>query len=368
MPHNTDAIQKVLQAYYIVDIAKLAPAFHQRVQAEPQDHQALLDAGFNWEEEKRVYSDPRMGGILAFPNGVFVWMYNTFAKVLKNSEKLNIWIDGRCETFLGELMAAYGTSGDITFSGDGERPSYNPPKPQGDETDQLIAKLKKKAGNSNTLPSDTMIDLGLKAKKDGNEKLLAYLKTVKPMNENKLKKSQLDALIREIVRGIVKEGYNNQPNEFDLLAKKLWGKEWNFAKEKKGDAGLVMLYKTRWPGPPDSRLLWQTPTGEVKYLDPKTKKWMDTQLSEMSGTAAAAPVSTPNAFQKRKIQEGEEEEQIDETTTGDVAGYNVPGAFSRKGGSHKGVEGSAALGYTLTPQGKKEMGRRGDRLYNEGKE
>jgi hypothetical protein len=57
------------------------------------------------------------------------------------------------------------------------------------------------------------------------------------------------------------------------------------------------------------------------------------------------------------------EEKLEEmTTTGDVSGYNVPSAFARKGGSKKGVEGSAALGYTLTPAGEKEMQRVGDRL------
>jgi hypothetical protein len=60
----------------------------------------------------------------------------------------------------------------------------------------------------------------------------------------------------------------------------------------------------------------------------------------------------------------EEEQKIDEmTTTGDVSGYNIPSAFSKKGGSHRGVEGSAKLGYELTGIGKQEMQRQGDPLY-----
>ncbi len=50
------------------------------------------------------------------------------------------------------------------------------------------------------------------------------------------------------------------------------------------------------------------------------------------------------------------------TATGDVSGYNIPSAFARKGGSERGVAGSAALGYELTPIGKKEMQRSGDKL------
>lgn len=62
-------------------------------------------------------------------------------------------------------------------------------------------------------------------------------------------------------------------------------------------------------------------------------------------------------------QEIFDEEPISEmTTTGAVAGYNIPAAFARKGGSKRGVEGSAKLGYTLTSIGKKEMKRQGDNL------
>ena len=52
----------------------------------------------------------------------------------------------------------------------------------------------------------------------------------------------------------------------------------------------------------------------------------------------------------------------EESTTGNVSGYNIPAAFSRRGGSQRGVAGSSKLGYDLTPIGKKEMNRRGDTL------
>jgi hypothetical protein len=51
------------------------------------------------------------------------------------------------------------------------------------------------------------------------------------------------------------------------------------------------------------------------------------------------------------------------TTTSAAQGYNIPGAFSRKGGSKAGVESSA--GYTLTSTGKKDMELKADRLYED---
>jgi hypothetical protein len=65
---------------------------------------------------------------------------------------------------------------------------------------------------------------------------------------------------------------------------------------------------------------------------------------------------------EQQIPEEKKKELEEMTTTGDVSGYNVPSAFARKGGSKKGVEGSAALGYTLTSIGQKEMERTGDKL------
>lgn len=86
-------------------------------------------------------------------------------------------------------------------------------------------------------------------------------------------------------------------------------------------------------------------------------------FKEMTTTGAVSPVSTPKAFSKKSLKQEDEEEKLDEmTTTGDVSGYNIPSAFSRKGGSKRGVDGSSKLGYDLTPIGKKEMERPGDKL------
>lgn len=62
-------------------------------------------------------------------------------------------------------------------------------------------------------------------------------------------------------------------------------------------------------------------------------------------------------------------EQIYEmTTTGAVAPINLPGNVkggwvASKGGSARGVAGSKALGYELTPIGKKDMARKQDPVY-----
>ena len=48
------------------------------------------------------------------------------------------------------------------------------------------------------------------------------------------------------------------------------------------------------------------------------------------------------------------------TTTGAVTPLNLPTWVSRRGGSERGIAGSAALGYELTPIGKKDMNRKQD--------
>jgi hypothetical protein len=91
------------------------------------------------------------------------------------------------------------------------------------------------------------------------------------------------------------------------------------------------------------------------------------QVEEDSVVANASPVTGPQAFAKKKTSMGEE--QLDEMTTtmGGTPGYNVPGAFSRRGGSKAGVAGSAALGYELTPTGRKDMEMPADKLYEKKK-
>lgn len=48
----------------------------------------------------------------------------------------------------------------------------------------------------------------------------------------------------------------------------------------------------------------------------------------------------------------EQKEVNEDTVTGNVAGYSTPAAFSNRGGSEKGVQGSEKLGFTLTPSRK----------------
>jgi hypothetical protein len=369
----------------------------------------LTGAGYEWSDERNAYS---LGDqiIYFFPAGnVFLWTWTGLFRGLKGGEMITKWVqgdekypEGKANKFMGTYKNMTGqdgaqggvataepeddeedrmkgaTSGDISFSGTGDRGAAyasNPaPVAKGDETDLLISKLKKQV-KSGTLPSDLMIDLGLKAKKDNNGKLLAFLKTVRPVNENTIKRSQLNTLVREIIKGIIKEGWEDD-NEVLGLARQAWGQNnWRVQKSRKSEHGTVYQLSFNQP---ISRFLWKTNDGSWKALDPKTKKWNPVQgkVGEMTGTGAVSPVMTPNAFKKTKgAMEGleplggmEEEGKIDEmTTTGDVSGYNIPAAFSKRGGSQRGVKGSESLGYTLTPQGKKEMNRTADKLYQEGK-
>lgn len=83
------------------------------------------------------------------------------------------------------------------------------------------------------------------------------------------------------------------------------------------------------------------------------------KIEEESACAAVAPV-TGKVIRKESPMEEEMDDQISETVTGDVSGYNVPSWVSKKGGSAAGVAGSRTLGYELTPIGQKDMQRVAD--------
>lgn len=430
-------------------LQKLAPIFGvEAIQSKP-DVQKVIDsgntdkapakyepiltgAGYIWDDEDNAYSLESQTIYFIAPANVFIWTWGGLFRGLKGSEMLIKWIqgnekypEGKANQFMGTYKHMTGQTGaeqggvavaepeqdapesnadmergmgggDVTFSGSGKRADDFEPKSV-DPTDALIVKLKKQAGFGKKLPADLMIDLGRKAKEGNNVKLLAFLKTIQPIMENSIKRSQLNALVREIVKGVIKEGWgDNEDNQVLDLADKAWGQNnWKVTKSRTTEHGTV--YQVSFSHPV-SRFLWKTPDGSWKALDPKTKKWNPVQadVGEMTVTGAVSPVMTPNAFKKKGpmeqsvtgavagfstpnafkktkgMKEGleplggmeeEKEEKIDEmTTTGDVSGYNIPAAFSKRGGSERGVKGSESLGYTLTPAGKKEMNRPADKL------
>lgn len=85
------------------------------------------------------------------------------------------------------------------------------------------------------------------------------------------------------------------------------------------------------------------------YFDPETDIFYANNMS----TGTLVPMGTSQSVNVQgKLKEI--------TATGAVSGYNIPAAFSRRGGSKKAVDHSA--GYTLTNVGKSEMNRPADRL------
>jgi len=276
----------------------------------------ITGAGYEWNDESNSYILEDQSLYYLSEHNLFLWVWqNQLIRGLHGSETLQKWVrgdekypEGKAKKFMETYKQMVGEGdnssfevpikhipsrdiggGDINITETGVRNGYKEPDP----TDALIAQLTKKIGLRKTLPSDDIINIGLKAKKENNEKLLAFLKTIKPLGENVIKKNELTELLHTIVKKIVKE----------------------------------------------------------------------IKIKEETGTAAVAPVTGPKAFEKK------EEDPIEEMTTtmGGTPGYNVPGAFSKKGGSKAGIAGSAALGYELTPTGKKEMQRSADKLLGENK-
>jgi len=101
---------------------------------------------------------------------------------------------------------------------------------------------------------------------------------------------------------------------------------------------------------------------EIENAKKTSTKKKSALKQEQTATAAVAPVTGPNVFKKKKTLENKPLEEMT-TTVGGTPGYNIPGAFSKEGGSKAGVEGSEKIGYTLTNIGKEDMEQRADKLY-----
>jgi len=92
--------------------------------------------------------------------------------------------------------------------------------------------------------------------------------------------------------------------------------------------------------------------GVLKELD---KARLARKIKEQSVAANAGPVSGPMITKKKKPME-------EITTSAEAGPYSVPGAWSG-GNLEKNKKHIEVLGYTLTPQGRADMKRKADNLY-----
>jgi len=452
----------------------------QQCEKAPSKYEPVLTGNdYQWDDNANAYvkGDQK---IYFYPEkGLFLWLWaDSLTRLLKGTEMLTKWVqgnekypEGKANKFMETYLQMTGQQGAAPAAKKApvNRMDLEEPEPDDDpisgpvpdrsgvaqppsEADAIIKKIEAGAGiKPGTklsqqapiyLPANKIIDLYQQTKEmaktdpEGSKKLLDFIKTIKPhplKTETVVKKSSLERLIQEIVRGVVgemgkKKSSTAEPDDDDD-----GGKDWQ-SKWKRGEYGssadMMRDFGSKRPEDNDRKWvedfankMWKDPmdigrggpglkwrvlksktaeTGEVVYhlgktktvelskfiikkgddwfyleQDPETKakKWVkmsekptsqvkmdepiepeEPEIDEMTTTAAVAPIATPKAFKKK--------EEIAEmnSTDGGTPGYNVPGAFARKGGSKAGLAGSAALGYTLTAVGQKEMQRSADKL------
>jgi hypothetical protein len=422
MKINLKVLQELAPHYGVAPLANVKGAAQSiktsGAKAPAQYEPVLTGNGYEWDENNSRYvlGDQVM---YFFPSGkVFLWVWdNTLSRPIQGTSVLVKWVQGddkypqgKANSFMGiyKDKTGQGEEGGGTavapedaehneeepmdrsdaseptnpvFKGIGNRGEEVPEPSSKDPVDILIVNAKKKMGKNGTLPSDDILDLYQKSKELKSNKLMTFIKTIKPLKEGFIKKSTLDEVIRQIVKTIVKEssGMNDEEAMQDKVVLDIARQVFNNPKleiirDKSSPEGRIYLLKSTDRNDIVARFIWKTPQGNWKYLkqDPTTnlKKWIDVpngNVSEETGTSAVAPVTTPFAFKKKPTMESDI--SLEEmTTTGAVGGYNIPGAFSKRGGSEAGVEGSESLGYTLTGIGKKDMQRHADKLLSEGEE
>jgi hypothetical protein len=365
----------------------------------------LVGAGYQWNDGSNNYTLQNQVIYYIAEQNVCIWLWdNSVFRPLKDAKVLQKWVqgdekypDGKANKFIEIYTKAVGgdvttsndergvDNGPINFNGTGVRSDDAEPK-NVDPTDALIAQLTKKAGLRKTLPSDDMITIGLKAKKEGNQKLLKFLSTIKPLNENYIKKSALTELIQHIVKKVVSEMNVKEetttasisPITTPFAFKKKNVKEDNYvgnipkndtSKVKSSDSEeAIAVAKKIWGNGVTSATPHQTSNGGTyfkvdsgdTYYDfifkSRDGKWWRT--SEGGIRSKFIPVPTDTDI---RISEMTTTSHGEDSSAG-TPGYNIPSAFSTKGGSKKGIEVSAALGYKLTPTGKKDMDQKADKL------
>lgn len=280
-----------------------------RTQAQPKTLAVLDAAGFQWDPTRESYITGRNEQeIYAFPQRIYLWIYEGTGKILQNTNALQQWLAGPNQQYIQMFDKLTGADQPVNIGpGTVSRPS--PPTAQ-DAAEKILQTVKP----GSRLDADRIIDIYKLAKETGNQKLMDLVKTLQ-MQES-IKKSALKALVAEIAKVVIKEMMT-----------------------KEGRMSLSSLSV--------SPNLKSTCCQAVSAGKTDTKK--DGKI-----TGICSKCKNHATFTK----------SVNEMTTTDsgTPGYNIPGWVSRKGGSKRGIEGSRSLGYDLTPIGKKDMERMGDKL------
>lgn len=453
MKVDPDVLQKIFSTFGVTPLQSIKGAnkiITSKVSQPVSGIAAVVlgNAGFTFSFDDNSYKNESSyandeQSIFAIPHPqhgtVYLWVWGgVMARLLLGDDKLVKWLagdnkypNGKVNDFMSTYLNMSGqkesmfdknkSNEDPADSIDNEESPEGPVPDRSDvgkplsKADQIIQGLLRKAkikpGTKLSkqppirLPADDIIDLYHKAKEiqindpDGSQKLMSFIKTIRPLEENIIKKVQFKTLISEIVNEIVKEvnegairrpqgsenwysgdfSSNEVPSDETWvvnMANKIWKdsqdlrhgrSSWRLRNSKKAKSGEMVYQLSKDIHFTDTRFIINR-DGKWYYLDIQKpgheKKWKELPESppvkEMTMTAAVSPVSTPKAFKPKTKEEALNEMN---TTDGGTTGYNVPGAFSRKGGSKAGLDGSAALGYTLTPIGKKDMELKADKLH-----
>jgi len=373
MPNNSEQMMSLIQQYRIAPVNSIQgfnTILNARAKASPDMETLLTMSGYKWDKAQGVYkSDRGYQTIISFPNNVFIWVMGQLAKILKNPEKLKLWVTGRGSEFLDKFKVASDIADPIDIGAATSRPE--PPS-----SEDKVGNILKKVTPGSHMKSDDIIDLYKLAKETGNEKLMKLVKTLQ-VSESIIKKSKLKKIIQEIVKGIYKEMDEDITNEQSVTgavspisAPKVFSKKKvketniispaeekamdingakNVANSIYGSVYLVRPYSKSLDGKTEFfEVKLQSAAGPKKYIykEKKSGEWF---YSVGYGAESKWELFVPSAVNEI-------------TTTASIAVPSVPTWVSRRGGSRKGIEGSAKLGYDLTPIGKKEMDRMGDKL------
>jgi hypothetical protein len=358
---DKNVLKQLIPTYGIdsVEPVQLVTVAMQSSEAPPEYAGTLTDAGYTYESSLHAYVNgaEKIYYIEAQQFLVWTW-YDTLARTIQGTDKLVKWVEGDEKYPGGKANEFIKTYSKMTGQVVPEKPQVSKPveaKPEDDpkfqkmdKVDQVIFLTKKKLKGGFRLPGDDLIDLYQLAKQEKSNKLMNFVKSLKPIGENIIKESDLTSLVREIIKEMItnldervgsltpdpaadQERANMENSAFDV-ADSVWGRQnWKIDRQKTGAEGTIFKLQFQHPV---SKWVWKTTDGKWKYLDRATRKWIDHEtetnnpsegVREETATGAVAGYSTPFAFKKHRTMEGITDNQakavaLKTLTSGDADG------------------------------------------------
>lgn len=354
---------------------------NEQFQKAPAGFEPLITGGgYEWDDSLNGYRLGQGQKIFLLPNGAALWVFKDAVVRMLAPDSIQKWVSADSEYPMGKANAFFKIYGYLTGQdlGEGETAGDNVQDgetPPGDEGG--IATADEEGGYFSKQDIQNMLAGDYSAAGGGPKNTMQS--SIPKAGVDRMAGSEEPEVPEEPLSGPVPDRSGIKPvpgtSEAEKIIKTLYAKAGVNPKAKLSKQNpirldpdeILDLYQRAKQMPPEEgeKIIAFLKSGAVKPLE-EGKISKATLAALMEHIVNGIVKEIENAKAKAKAKKQQDIEEMTTTSGGGgssagTPGYMVPGAF--KGNDSKKKDHIEVLGYKLTPQGKQELDRSPDKLY-----